>query len=406
MKKVISIVSCLLIALLCFIPHVSAAQEESVDSGYVNVEKYGANGADKNDDAKAFEDALATGKNLYVPKGTYYLSSSLKLSDRILRGSGSGRTTFVGNSADPIIIMEGCSSLYDVTLSYPTKDECWGAAQGEKVALQVGTKEKGLSDGSVVRGIYVTQCGTAIYSPEGTTCNGAIFDNMELAQYTYRAVDMQSDRMMNTYSNCYVTSMNAGVKEAQVDCGFALEGNSYGESLSQINVEHDEYYLAAMSFKNAKGFNVSAIHLEGVNLLTENNGYVRFEKSGGHIANICTLYTFVNKMNNYLFYFADASETGDLVTVGVLHNRGFNQFDAPTHPEWNKYTTDNGLGRGLLSGTPEAADFRLFGRADDAKGNYSLVVDRHSYFSFNSQDVYIYRIYDSAENLDVKIKMD
>lgn len=412
MKKILSIVLCLTLLSLCFIGMVSADEEaaEVVDNGFVNVLDFGANGSDKKDDSPAFEAAIATGKNIYVPRGNFYIAKTIHLTDRILRGSSAGKTQIFGTMTDvkaPIILMEGCSSLSDAVIGYTTKNECRGVKAGEKVIIQVGSAEKPLTEGSTLRGLYLKNGGTNIYAPADAGCNGVLFDNMEIADYTYRGVDMQAkNRIMNSFSNCYITSFGNKVAEEIVDCGLAIEGTSFGETFHQMNVEHDDY-MSAISIKNAKGFNFASIHIEGISLREAESGYVYFENSTGHIASITTLYSRVVKMNDSLFYFGNAdAKNGDIVTVGIMENRGFNQFDADTHPFWNAENNEKGYDRGLRNGSKEAPTFRLFRRAGNAKGKYSLVVDCHSFFSHAGNDVDLYKIYDNAKNLSVNVKVD
>ena len=352
-----------------------------------------------------FEAALATGKNLYVPKGEFYVSKTIVLTDRILCGSSPSKTKIIGIMADktsPIILMEGISSLCDFVVMYKTKDECVGAKQGEKVAVQAGSSNRPLEPGSVIKSVYLQYNGTSIYSPADAGCNGVMFENVEIKYFQYRGFDMQSEnRMLNSYSNCYITSYNQAVPETKVDCGFALEGSSYGESLNQVNVEHDEY-MAAVIFKNAKGLNVSSMHLEGTCLRTPDAGYVFVENTSGYIASVCTLFTRVTQMNNYLFYFGD-SQSSDVLEIDVLQCRGLNAFDQTAHPHWNQDRLDKGLERGLLDGSPEAADFRLFGRKADAKGEYTVNIKYNSYYSYKNgqenDDTELYRKYDNVKNI-------
>ena len=212
MKKLLSAFLSIVLVSLCFIPNIFAEETEgdSVDSGYVNVVAFGAVGTDKNDDSAAFEAALATGKNIYVPKGKFYISKTIVLSDRILRGASPNQANIIGAMEDknsPIVLLEGCSSIYDVVVTYPTKEECVGAKQGEKVAIQAGSAKKPLEPGSVVKSVYLLNNGTSVYSPADAGCNGVMFENVEIKHFTYRGFDMQSEnRMLNSYSNCYITS--------------------------------------------------------------------------------------------------------------------------------------------------------------------------------------------------------
>lgn len=414
MNKFISVVLSLVLICLCLMPSVFAKNNEEaiVDEGFVNIEDFGARGSDDKDDTAAFEKALATGKNLYLPKGNFYVSKTIVLSDRILCGSSPSKTRIFGIIADktsPIILMDGVSSLYDIVIGYKTKSECNGAKQGEKVAIQIGSNNKPLEAGSVVKSIYLLYNGTSVYCPEDSGCNRVMFENIEIKHFTYRGFDMQAkNRMLNSYSNCYITSHSQTEPECKVDCGFALEGSSYCESLNQVNVEHDEYNYAVI-LKNAQGINVSSMHLEGVCLRTKDAGYVFVENTSGYIASICTMYTRVMQKNNYLFYFGD-SQSSDVLEIDLVQCRGLNGFDKIAHPLWDKDRITKGLDRGLLDGSAEAKTFRLFGRKANAIGKYTVNVGYNSYLSYlngkENDDTALYRTYESTKNFDVNVEID
>ena len=115
------------------------------------------------------------------------------------------------------------------------------------------------------------------------------------------------------------------------------------------------------------------------------------------------MYTRVVQKNNHLFYFGN-SDSEDVVTIGVLQNRGFNQYDIATHPFWDEYRLAKGYERGLLDGSAEAPTFRVFGRAKNAIGKCSVKVDYNSYYSFADNDVELYRIFDNVDNLSIEVK--
>jgi Pectate lyase superfamily protein len=96
---------------------------------YVNVLDYGAigtvNPANETADTAAFAAAMATGKNVFVPEGTYYTSSTISVSGyQVLKGAGRGKTTiyysgsgtgiYLG-SAVPISLIYKCE-LHDLTI--------------------------------------------------------------------------------------------------------------------------------------------------------------------------------------------------------------------------------------------------------------------------------------------------
>jgi hypothetical protein len=96
---------------------------------YVNVLDYGAvgtaNSANETADTAAFAAAMATGKNVFVPEGTYYTSSTISITaNQVLKGAGRGKTIiyysgsgtgiYLG-SAVPISLIFKCE-LHDLTI--------------------------------------------------------------------------------------------------------------------------------------------------------------------------------------------------------------------------------------------------------------------------------------------------
>lgn len=387
--KCLSLILSAVLLLLCAVPAVSADEKtEPIDSGFANVVDYGADSQDGRDDTAAFEAALATGKSLYVPVGKYHISKTLEIRDRIIRGSDPGGTVIYGTMADktdPIILLEGVSSIYDLQISYPTKNECEGAKAGEKVGVQLGSAEMGLMPGAVLHSLVITQVGTAIYNPKDAACNGIRIENIDISPF-YRGVDMQGEnRTNNSYSNIYPNNHNVE-KAVVIDCGFALEGSSYGETFHQINVEHNSYEFAALSIKNAKNFNFSALHFEGTNLTNDDCGTIYCENSSGYFGGVVQFFPYINHYGNSFVRFGDSDGTNKIV-FDVIHHRGLNGPDPGQHADWCKDLLEvRGLDRGLIMGGPEALDYVQFRRAKGAKGEYEVSINYYSYHTIIGGD--------------------
>jgi Pectate lyase superfamily protein len=102
---------------------------DMINGEYVNVLDYGAIGTDNpaNEaaDTAAFTAAMATGKNVFVPEGTYYSSQTISISaNQVLKGAGRGKTRiyysgsgtgiYMGSSA-PVSLIFKCE-LHDLTI--------------------------------------------------------------------------------------------------------------------------------------------------------------------------------------------------------------------------------------------------------------------------------------------------
>ena len=401
---------CVVLSVICFIPAISAdnSMTASVDEGFVNVADFGAKGTDARDDYSAFMAALDTGKNIYVPEGTYYLSETLVLSDRICRGVSPDNTALISTTSDktaPVVLFEGCSSIYDLSLQYKIEDIKLDETQGERIGLQLGSEKKPVAEGSVIRSILIQNIGTGIYSPANSGCNGTLIENIEVKMYSYRGVDMQSEnRMMNSYSNVYITSFLQDSESNLIkpNCGFVLEGSEYGATINQLNVEHDNMDCAII-FSNVKNLNVSTIHLEGNHLIKDNMGYIYCNNTSGYIANVTTFFTHVTTMNNSIIRFGN-SDSKDVLTIGILHNRGINRANTGTHADWIAELEAQGLIQGLNSGAA-AKSFTMFKRDPNATGEYEVKVKSYTYYTYTElDDLERYTDFGSDKNLKITVE--
>lgn len=102
---------------------------DMINGEYVNVLDYGAvgtaNPSNEAADTAAFAAAMATGKNVFVPVGTYYTSQTISISqNQVLRGAGRGKTIiyysgtgtgiYMGSSV-PVSLIFKCE-LHDLTV--------------------------------------------------------------------------------------------------------------------------------------------------------------------------------------------------------------------------------------------------------------------------------------------------
>lgn len=406
MKNTKKLVASIMISVLIFNSLVFSASAEdnakqSVDSGFANVLDFGATIDDKTDDYAAFKAALDTGKNIYVPNGTYYVSESIVLENRICRGSTPNNCIINGmNKDNPIFIMQGTSQIYDLRLMFSKAAGGYtgNEQQGECVAIQAGSKDKPLSYGSVVRSMNFSNVGTAIYSPAEAGCNGTLFDSMDISPYSYRGFDMQSEnRVMNTYSNCYINAHVSSKIKSIANSGFALEGSEYAATLTQINIEHDEIKNPII-LKNIKNINISAVHIEGVNVSQENMGFLYLDKTSGYLAAYTSYFCYVNKMDTSQICFGN-SDSKDILNIGIFHVKGINAPDRPTHPDWEEEMEKEGTPRSLNG--KYSSSYNHFNRKNGAIGEYIVKVKSYTYYTYNNDDIDRYSAITKSGNLNL-----
>lgn len=78
--------------------------------GYVTPQMFGAKGDGVTDDTEAFKSAISSGDTMYIPRGTYLISETLNIKNKIdICGAGAGKT---------IINYTGDGYLFDVSTVY------------------------------------------------------------------------------------------------------------------------------------------------------------------------------------------------------------------------------------------------------------------------------------------------
>ena len=257
-----------------------------------------------------------------------------------------------------------------------------GSVQGERVGIQLGTKEKGLQPGSVIESVQLSRVGTGLYNPADAAMNGVMLDNIQVHYYFYRGMDLQGEnRTANGYSNIYINSHDYD-DDIVVDTGLAMEGSSYGETMHQINVEHSTFMNRAITFKNAKALNISVMHLEGINVGVDNNGWIYCENTSGYIGTLTNYFSYHSHKNSNMIELGNSSD--DSLVIGVLHNRGLNSPDTNSHLDWVAQIEEAGYKKGMSVGGPRCEEFRLLRRTKGAQGDYSVNIDFYSYLSYIS----------------------
>ena len=362
-----------------------AEKVTDLDEGFVSIEDFGATRDDSKDDYAAFEAAIATGKGIYIPEGKYVTSKPIVIENTVVRGVGSAVSTIVGDFEDkntPIMVVKGRSTVTDIYFRYDNTDINADEKQGERVGLQIGDSTGGLEAGSVIRNLFFNFVGTAIYCPADSSCNGVLFDTIEVQQYSYSGVDMQCEgRVNNTYSNFYINDQ--GYFKC-VYAGIVLEGSEYAPVLNQINIEHGAR-LYGLVLKNIKGFNIGAIHFEGIAISQDDMGVIYAENSSGAIADLTYILNFVRCYNSSIIRVGN-SETKDAIRVGNINVRGVNQpHDTliAAREDWMEEL--GGLqNRGLKA--PQAKTFVIFERDAKATGEYEIAYENYAFYSYHDDE--------------------
>lgn len=385
-KKLLTALLTIAVIFAVVFPNLTSAEKVTdLDEGFVSIEDFGATRDDSKDDYAAFEAALATGKGIYVPEGVFVTSKPIVIENRVIRGAGSAVSGIKGSFDDintPMMIVKGCSVVTDIFFQYETTDIKADEKQGERVALQIGDANGGLEAGSSIRNLFFNFVGTAIYCPKDSSCNGVLFDTIEVQQYSYSGVDMQCEgRVNNTYSNFYIND------QGYFKCcyaGIILEGSEYSPVLNQINIEHGAR-LYGLLIRNIKGFNIGAIHFEGIAISQDNMGAIYTENSSGTIADLTYILNFVRCYNSSVIRMGD-SNTGDAIRIGNINLRGVNQPHDTLIAAREDWMEELGSlqNRGLK--TPQAKTFVVFERDANATGNYEIAYENYAFYTYHEDE--------------------
>lgn len=398
----------------------SSSEEEDDGSGItttnvrncVNVLDYGVEpnlwGVDQYD---KFQQAIDTGKSIYVPAGYYYVSQTLMLRNQNLYGDGMYQTFILSLSTykyATVLSLGRTSSVEDLTVAFVsdiiTGEETWG----ERVAILTGDnfEEKNsswaLQRGSQINRVGIGDCGTAICSRdyEGTSLEAGSFSvsytNMEIQNFSYRGIDFTSGtRTGNVFSNIYMNS------KYEVDSLFHMEGEESETSITQLNLEHTKVKRAALSLEDCRALSVSTIHIEGIELCREGASFVHFKNSSGIIDALSVYYVAIDADNCSLIDVGDAvydihtswQQTPPAVLsklkIVTLHVKGLHDPNQAIH----------GDDRTTI-GLSDIVGFNFVKRTDGAKGDYKINIYNYVYYTFQN-DVAIYQQFATSGNISV-----
>ncbi|WMT39580.1 glycosyl hydrolase family 28-related protein [Paenibacillus sp. D2_2] len=362
--------------------------EDSISIGYVNVTDYGAVPGDGLDDTVAFQQAIATGKSVFVPAGVYHVQDTLQIQNQNLVGAGMFVTQIVASNPGvkaPVLKAGRTSVVADLGLSFQADLITDREAAGERVGIYTSAQWS-LQRGSTIRNVRISDVGTAIYSPNGAESFSVTYDTLEIENFSYRGIDFSSDiRTGNVFNNIYLKS-----SRPHVDVPFALTGEESEVSITQLNVEHTKVNTAIL-LEGVYGLAASTIHIEGVTLRNPNSGYITLDGSTGSIESLSVYYSPIEQQRVSLIQLGDSTydignsfkpetaATAAFLRVGTLHVKGLNDPNADLH----------GAKAGGLNQS-DASGFVFFDRPQTAVGKYTVQLDNYVWYTFQD-DQAVYR---------------
>ncbi len=383
-------------------------EKPSAAAGYVNIRDYGVDGTTRTDCYAAFVQAALTGKSIYVPAGTYYVSGAIQLRNQNLFGDGMFQSYIVSTASDssvPVLYLGRSCAVEDINIGFDPSLITGNETAGERAGIITGdnyTPPWPLQRGSQINRVHIANTGTAIYSPQSGTEEATSFSvaytNLELQDFSFRGIDFVSKtRTGNVFSNIYMRSDHI------VDSLFNMEGEESETTIIQLNLEHTKVSRAAISLDGCRALALSTLHIEGIELVEEDATFIYLENSSGRMDAVTVYYTAVDAADCSLFKIGDAvydineswqtepPATLSKMIVGTLHLKGIHDPNVGIHGS----RPDPGL-NGL-------ENFLFAEREANALGPYKLKIENYVYYTFQD-DAAGYRAFATDGELTVEFE--
>lgn len=368
---------------------VSKQLDEHIRQSAINVKQppYNAKGDGVSDDTQAIKDALSNGENIFIPKGTYLISDTISFQNKRIYGIEPNRTILKGIIADaskPILAVGRTSIVESMRIEYDETLITGSETKGTRVGIRTYGGENGwaLQKGGTLRNLIFKNVGTAIWDGDKGAFSSS-FRDIEILNFSKCGIDMTGSRTGNVYENIHVTN----VSKPDLRPSNAIRIVNESEcSLIQINIEHCTCDRP-LELTNVRGFFATSIHLEGIDVKGNYNGYIYMQGSTGVFGTLTFYWTGAEKTGTSLFRLGygtptsnDPNDTTNLdssyVKINVLHCKGLARKDLGVHPSYPD--TRRTLGR--------VQPFYFFYRDSAETGEYIVDIDKYVYLTLTSTE--------------------
>jgi hypothetical protein len=249
-----------------------------IDGEYVNVLDYGAigtaNPANETADTAAFAAAMATGKNVFVPEGTYYTSQTISIGyAQVLKGAGRGKTRifysgdgtgiYMGSSV-PVSLIFWCE-LHDLTVFCTNRAATVNGVELENCVMFEVSNVSAFGSGSPNSSIPADRVlfGNGIYlhnntiigsvrNVESRLWNRGFFLDTDLGSQSYWTAALVFD------GNCYVENCMRGVVVGNITTALFS-----GSSVAFRDMTIQGCYTSGMNINSGDGTVIDSCYFEG-----------------------------------------------------------------------------------------------------------------------------------------------
>lgn len=264
------------------------------------------------DNYETMQKLLDDGKSIYLGDGSYYVSKTIKLKNAQLIGTASTKTSIYGDGDYTLIEADGQFLISDISIYNNAVDG--SEKQGDKVLISLG-QNGGVTEGSMIRCVNFGSAGTAIYeAADAVPTQGLDIDTIEYTRVSFAGMDFQSEgRKNNHIGNVYMGAIGDRATEV-AEVGARFCGSEDNLKIDQFNVEH---FSAETSiyFDGVTNLDISTVHIEGMDIGKQGNGYIQCNNTSGNLGNIVVYWSRVSYENCSFVLLGDASEDGSKLFI-------------------------------------------------------------------------------------------
>lgn len=230
-----------------------------IENGTVNVKQFGAKGDSAANDTVAFQQSIATGNPVFIPKGSYRINDTLN-NPTNFQGVDVNKTIITMTDASKPIIKytteKSGTILRNFALQYT------GSAHTESTAICLYFDDGFVMGQSIFDNIWCRNCYSGIDSKASIySCS---FTNIRLSNFKNCGMRIAGPGSTgNIFSNIYLenwSDFQNGIR-GEADFGIYLQNHSEGV-LQQVNIEHG-VYSKGIVLVYCENIKLDSIHFEG-----------------------------------------------------------------------------------------------------------------------------------------------